>query len=315
MKRYFLSLAFTILFSNLLPAQNDGTGGSFTRLGFGARGMGMGNALTAVREGAVQTYYNPSLASFSEQRTGSLTTSFLSFDRYLNFLSYTQAVQPTAGISGGIINSGVRNIDGRDANGNHTDYYSTTDNEFYLAFANRMTENLSLGVSVKLFYSKLFDQISTTTVGFDIGAFYRLSPEWNIGGVIQDVGTKYKWDSKPIYDIDGKIVTDNFPQLRRLGVCYAPASNIGIIALDFENSSEGSNMIKIGAEINFVPSFTVRGGVDRWILSGNNPGAKPTFGFSLNNSFTKWTPSITYAYVVEPFSPQNMHILTLSAMF
>jgi hypothetical protein len=322
MKTSLIYLALFIFGLGQLNAQNSGLAGAYTRLGYGARGMGMGNALTSVSEGQIQTYYNPSLAAFSEQRTGALTTSFLAFDRRLNFLSYTQAVEPTAGISAGLIASGMKNIESYDGSGNFIENLSTFDDEFYLAFSNRMTEDFSLGVSVKLYYAKLYEEMSTTTVGFDLGAFYRVTPELGVGAVIQDVSTKYKWDSKPLYDTDGKLTTDKFPQLRRIGVSYAPESKIGLVAIDFENSSEGTNMVKIGAEYNLMPSdsssfnFTIRGGVDRWVLgSDNTPGAKPTFGFTLNHVSTNLTPSITYAYVIEPFSTQGMHLITLSAMF
>jgi hypothetical protein len=321
MKTSLIYLALFVFFFSRLNAQTNGLAGSYTHLGFGARGMGMGNALTSVTEGSLQSYYNPALAAFSEERTASLATSFLAFDRQLNFLSYTQAVQPTAGLSAGIINSGVKNIDGYDADANPTGALSTQEDEFYLAFSNRMAENFSLGVSVKLYYAKLYDQMSTTTVGFDIGGFYKITPELNVGAVIQDVSTKYKWDSKALYDVNGKLTTDKFPQLRRIGVSYAPDTKIGLVSVDFENSSEGTNMLKMGAEYNFFlsdsahMSFTIRGGVDRWVFGDNATGAKPTFGFTLNHLPAYLTPSITYAYEIEPFSTQGIHVISLSAMF
>ena len=316
MRTLLFHLALLAIVVYPLMAQNSGTPGSYERLGFGARGIGMGNAMSSVSQGAAQTYYNPALGAFSDQRTASLTSSFLSFDRSLNFLSYTQAVKPTGGISLGIINSGVKNIDGRDGDGFHTEDYSTVEDEFYLAFSNRMTEEFSLGVTVKMYYAKLFQDITNTTVGFDAGALYKVTPELSIGGVIQDVSTKYKWDTKAIYDQNGRNTTDKFPQLRRIGVSYAPESKMGIIAVDFENSSEGTNMLKAGVEYNIMMDFfTIRGGVDRVVFDDKSPGAKPTFGFSANDTFGGWSPSITYAYVIEPFSPQGMHFVSLSVIF
>jgi len=48
--------------------------GAFSRMGFGSRGMGMGNALSAVNEGNLVAYYNPALASF--QQGNSFQTSY-----------------------------------------------------------------------------------------------------------------------------------------------------------------------------------------------------------------------------------------------
>src|SRR5512141_2803546 len=132
-------------------AQTTGSAGAFARIGFGARGMGMGNALSAVTTGAISTYYNPALSAFSEERTGAATFGILSLDRYVNFLSYTQSLPPHAGLSVGIINAGVRNIDGRDNDGYHTDDYSTMENQFDLSFSNRVDERVALGVTVKMY--------------------------------------------------------------------------------------------------------------------------------------------------------------------
>lgn len=309
--------AVLLVLSAVIPAaaQNSGSAGAFTRLGSGARGMGMGNAMTAVSHGALQTYYNPALAALSFDRTASATFSILSFDRSLNFISFTQAIKPTGGLSFGLINAGVSNIDGRDNDGVHTDDYSTSEDQFYLSFANRMTENFTLGVSVKLYYAKLFDQVSMTTVGFDVGAHYRITPQLSAGAVLQDVSTKYTWDTKSIYDIDGRTTTDKFPQLRRIGLSYAPDTTRLITSVDFENSSLGTNILRFGIEYSFVEYFTARAGVDRLVLNGDTPGVKPTFGFSVRNRIDGFTPMLTYAFVSEPFSPQGMHILTLSATF
>ena len=185
--------------------------GSFSRLGFGARGMGMGNALTAVGSGDISPYYNPALAGFAETRTASATFGILSLDRSLNFLSYTQPIQPQAGLSIAFISSGVKNIDGRDADGVHTEDYSTFEDQFLFAFANRVSEQVSLGVAIKLNYSKLFDKVTTTTVGFDAGGYFQITPEVSLGAAIKDIGSKYKWDTSPIYGTDGRQITDQFP--------------------------------------------------------------------------------------------------------
>jgi len=296
-------------------AQSAGKAGAYSRMGFGARGIGMGNALTAINSGDISTHYNPALAAFSERRTAAATFGVLALDRYLNFLSYTQAIQQSAGISVGLINAGVRNIDGRDIDGEHTENYSTIEDQFYLAFANRVDERVSLGVTIKLLYGKLFDKISTTTVGFDIGACVQITDQISAGAILQDINSKYKWDTKSIYGKDGKATEDKFPMLRRIGLAYTLPEHYGIISAEFENSSEKTNVIRIGAEYNFMEHFTVRSGIDRWDFNDNAAGAKPTFGFSARNSFGNWTPAVTYAFVFEPFASHGMHIVTLSTSF
>ncbi len=295
--------------------QTAGTAGAFARMGFSARGMGMGNALTAVTTGEVSTYYNPALAAFSEQRTAIASVGILSLDRSLNFLSYTQAIKPTAGISFGLINAGVGNIDGRDADGIHTDDYSTFENQFFLAFSNRLDQRVSIGVGIKLYYSKLFDQVKSTTVGFDLGACVRATDDLSIGAAIQDINSRYKWDSKSLYDVNGKSTDDKFPTLQRIGLAYRVGGTQALLSGEFEHSSEGTNIIRVGTEYVFTENFSARGGIDRWDFSNDATGIKPTFGFSVRNSFNGWSPAISYAYIVESFAPSGMHIITLSTSF
>jgi hypothetical protein len=303
------------LCTGIARAQIAGSAGAFARMGSGARGMGMGNAMTAVNSGDVQTYYNPSLAAFSENRSAGATFGILSMDRSLNFLNYTQPIHPTAGVSFGIINAGVKNIDGRDADGEKTGDLSTFENQFYLAFSNRVSDRVSLGVAVKLYYSKLYDQVTSTTVGFDVGFCAQVTDNLTLGGAIQDLNSKYTWDTKVIYDQNGKTTTDKFPTLRRFGVALRLPSNLGLVSAEFENTSMQTNVFRAGAEYYVIEYLTLRAGIDRIDPSSDATGAKPTLGFTIRNSFIGLTPSVTYAYVFESFAPQGMHIITLSTTF
>jgi hypothetical protein len=314
-KNLFVALCVLVM-STTVYAQSSNNAGAFARMGFGARGISMGNALTAVTTGDVSTYYNPAVAAFSGERYAAASFGILSLDRRLNYLSYTQPVQPTAGLSIGIINAGVSNIDGRDANGNHTENYSTFENQFYIAFSNRVHPDVSIGVAVKLYYSKLFTDVKSTTVGFDVGICVHIIEQLYGGFAMQDLGSKYNWNSQSIYpDPYGKQTTDNFPSLRRIGLSYILPSNLGLLSADFENSSNKTNILRFGAEYYAVEYFTVRCGLDRLDFSDAATGAKPTFGFTAKKTFGNWTPALTYAYAFESFAPQAIHIITLSTTF
>jgi len=120
MRFLFSILTFIGMAASPVDAQLAGTPGAFARLGFGARGMGMGNALTAVIDGDVASFYNPAVTPFLTERVAAVSYGLLSLDRSLNTLSYSQAIKPTAGFSFGIINAGVSKIDGRDGDGAQT---------------------------------------------------------------------------------------------------------------------------------------------------------------------------------------------------
>lgn len=313
--KIIIGITFLLLStSTTLEAQIGGKAGSFARMGFGARGMSMGNAISAVTTGEINSYYNPALIPFAEHRTASMTYSFLSFDRYLNFLSYGQAVKPTAGISFGIINAGVGDIEERNSEGVKTGNISTSENMFFLSFANRIHNDVSIGVSVKLFYHKLYEQVSSTTVGFDIGMLIQATKNISVGITVQDINSRYKWDTNPIYG-RGSQTEDAFPNLRRVSIAYQLPNNLGIVAAEFENSSVKTNHVRFGTEILLHPSFSIRTGIDRWNLGNNYSGLKPTFGYSIQGEFDGWTPALDYSYVIEPFATNNMHVITFSIKF
>lgn len=317
MKIFFTLILILFTLALQVYPQTAGMAGAFARMGFGARGMSMGNALTAVTNGEISAYYNPALSAFSEDRTAMTTFSILSLDRYLNFLSYTQAVKPTAGISAGLINAGVRKIDGRNSDGMHTEDYSTYENQFFLSFSNRVNDRISIGVGIKLYHSKLFEKVTSTTVGFDVGVGLRLTDNISIGAVLQDLGSKYIWDTKPMYSdpTRGKTTTDKFPSLRRIAIAYLLPDKNGTVAIEYENSSAKSNVIRIGAEYYFMDYFTVRSGVDRLDFSEHKTGIKPSLGFTVKKPYDTWTPSVTYGFVFESFAPHGMHIITISGTF
>ena len=117
------TIVLSLLFVSGVVAQSDqyselsSLPGAFSRMGFGARGMGMGNAMSAVITGDMVAYYNPALSVFQEKNSFQTSYSFLSLDRNLNFLSFTKKFilgkkdsdgniigkKRVAGISAGII--------------------------------------------------------------------------------------------------------------------------------------------------------------------------------------------------------------------
>jgi hypothetical protein len=298
-----------------IQAQLAGTPGSFSRMGFGARGMGMGNALTAVTAPDPTSYYNPALPSFATERLATATYGFLSLDRRLGFLSFTQSIHPTAGLSAGIIYAGVHNIDGRDSDGEHTGDYSTSEYQFFLAFSNKFADQLSIGVAAKFYYNDLFQDATSTTVGVDVGALYRVTESLTVGAVVQDIDAKYHWDTSSLYGTSGAATTDQFPLLLRAGLAYVLPKGFGTVAMDIERNNQGTTLIRAGAEVTVVEYLTVRGGIDRMQTTENENGVKPSFGFTIQKGFDGLSPSISYAYVFEPFSTSGMSIVSVSFGF
>jgi len=304
--------------------------GAFSRIGFGARGIGMGNAMSSVIEGNLVSYYNPALSVFQDDNSFQTSYSILSLDRSLNFLNFTRRFEfysskdsaveikkprATAGLSFGIINSGVSNIDGRDNQGFPTGELKTSENQFFIGMGIRVSDKLAIGVAAKFYYYKLYEAVTSTGLGFDFGALYKINENFSVSAVLADLNSKYKWDSTPIYDQDGSSFTDEFPLLRKVGVSYYNES-IGLLAsLEFENSNAETNILRAGVEYNIYENLFFRGGVDQFNLSNADFLPKPSAGFSYSKIFGSITAGIHYAFMIEQYSPHDRHIVGLTINF
>jgi hypothetical protein len=315
------------VYSQAVSSEISSMPGAFSRLGFGARGMGMGNALSSVTEGNLVSYYNPALPVFQQDNSFQTSYSFLSLDRSLNFINYTRrfdffsskdsSSQPkaTAGVSIGIINSGVSNIDGRDNDGNPTGNLTTSENQFFIALANKFSSKLAAGIAFKVYYYNLYQQISATGVGFDIGALYSLNKHWNISFVLTDLNSQYRWDTSPVYDQQGTTSTDKFPTLKKIGVSYNNDEYGVIVSAELESSNGGTNILRSGIEYCIFKNLYLRGGIDQVNLSNSDFPSNPSLGFSYIKSFGNIKIGVDYAFVVEPYSPEDRQIVGLNFNF
>ncbi|MFN0158569.1 MAG: hypothetical protein ACKVRP_10935 [Bacteroidota bacterium] len=295
-------------------AQFGGKAGAFSRMGFGARGIGLGNAMTAVSTGDLVGYYNPAALPFARDINIAATFGILSLDRKLNFLSYTQPVHPSAGIAFGIINSGVSDIDGRDFDGEPTGPLNTSENQIFLAFANQFKGGLSLGITLKLYHHRLYTDVASTIVGLDFGGMMKVSESITIGASVRDINSEYKWDTSILYGQDGNSTIDKFPILFSFGASYILPDSMGLVAVDVEASNQKTLLARVGVEVPLIPELTLRAGIDRIDLKEKGNGIKPTFGFTVRKGFGDWVPALNYAYVVEPFVSTGMHVISLSVV-
>lgn len=324
--RVFIAAAVIISFgASITYAQLGGRAGAYSRMGFGARGMGMGNALTAVTSGDAVGYYNPATLPYAEYRNAAVSFGILSLDRRLNFLSFVQplsrggdstAQRPQAGLAVGIINSGVTRIDGRDSDGEPTGPLQTSENQAFLSFGTTLRNRLSLGVSIKYLYHHLYTGVNSSTFGFDLGILFPISERLTVGATARDFSSKYSWDTKDVYgEQQAATTTDRFPRLYTIGAAYTLPDSLGCIAADVEFSDQATIHAKVGIEIAILSEVFVRAGMDRINLKDKGMGVRPAFGFTARQSFDSWTPAVNYAFVLEPFAPSGLHMISLSVIF
>jgi hypothetical protein len=340
--KIFLLIAMLNIAATNVNAQEGSYAGSFARMGFGARGLSMGNALVSDIYGDVSGYYNPALSCFQDQGYLNLGYTFLTLDRSLNYVGFSKKfnlpnkADQGAGISLSWINAGVGNIDGRDNDTRQTGMLNTFENQFYLGTGFLLDKDFSVGVGFKLYYSKLYDGVKSSTVAFDIGSIYRVMPNLSLGFAVRDISAKYKWDSSPVYGTSGTTTTDKFPTLIDLGGTYELPNKRGSVSLEFEtisnprfettdslgNVTQSDRKIeytfKIGAEYKLTEQFILRGGVDRIDFSADDlmGNIKPGLGIGFYKTFTKNTLlGIDYSFQYEPFTHDGIHNISIGFKF
>ncbi len=310
----------------------EGAAGAFTRMGFGARGQGMGNALSTVIDGTISTYYNPALSAYQEGHVLYGSYAFLALDRKFNQISYTQTirihdkaaqvyadepgVQSISGISIGWINAGDATIQGYDSDGRPTDMLSVFENQFYVNFGTRFSDKLAVGFNAKFYHSGLYEGVTSSGFGVDIGVLYQISSQLRFALVAQELLSKYKWDTSDLYGPQlGNSTEDLFARIFRAGVGYSLPDKFGVVSAEMEMIGGDSYLGRVGVEIPVVEQIVLRGGVERLDFSDLGIEARPTFGFSVSQTLAQLHPVIHYAFILEPVAPSPTHVLSFAVSF
>ncbi len=303
----------TSFIANEAIANNNGAWvGSFSRMGFGPRGIAMGNAVNAVTHGPIVSYYNPAAIAFSTAPTLEASVGLLSLDRSLNFAHFTTRIPPAAGFSIAVINAGVSDIDGRNRDGIHTRYFSTSENMFSFAFGLQFTERIAAGISFKLYYYSLYDDMSSTTIGLDLGFLYQLNRRIQLAAGIKDINSKYKWDSSNLYEQQGRVTEDNFPLLYQIGGSYLSDDKTLLVSIQSEYSEAYGFILRGGVEAFVSENIILRGGIDNML---DEDSSKPSLGIGIRHPVRDWLPSFNYTLVFEPHAPSSFHIISVGIEF
>ncbi len=337
----FLALSLIILFAGTadLLAQNGGFAGAYSRMGFGPRGMGMGNAMTAVHQQGVFAHYNPALASTVRRSEFDFSSSLMSFDRRLNTVNLAFQVPPNAGINIGLLHAGVSDFDGRTTSGVPTDKFSTNEISMFVAFGLNPGERFSLGFSAKLLYADYFDNVdSPLGFGLDLGFLYRVNDNLSFGGAIQDLFSSYTWTTADLFGSNLASRTDRFPTRFKIGAAYDFSQYDLLLSAEFETRSQrseliervidesqgrprvrtttgdittGSSQFRTGAAYGIHERVEIRGGWEIGDLTHVSESHRPSASFSLMLPLRNFDSYIDYTFIREPEGISYMHVFAL----
>ncbi|MFA5803511.1 MAG: hypothetical protein WC879_02605 [Melioribacteraceae bacterium] len=308
----------------------NSSAGAFSRIGFGPRGIAMGNSLSAVKEGNLISYYNPAVSVFQNGNSFQSGYSFLSLDRKLNFVSFTRRFdfyskkdsalenrkpRTSAGLNVGLINSGVSNIDERDNQGFKKGTLTTSENQFFISVAIKFSEKVAAGFSTKFYYYKLYQDITSTGLGFDLGLLYSYSKNMIFSFVFSDLNSKYKWDSSPLYDIDGSLTENKFPTGKKIGMSYRFDEYELLTSSEFYFDNYGTKTLRLGVEYNPINDLFFRAGIDNYQLTNGDEPVKPSFGIGYAENISNIVVGFDYAFMFEPYSSKDRHIMGIHINF
>ncbi|MBT3449065.1 MAG: PorV/PorQ family protein [Bacteroidetes Order II. Incertae sedis bacterium] len=332
-KRY---IALLVLFLVGFQAQAQ-YAGSFSRIGFGARGISMGNALAADIFQETSPYYNPAHTPLASGQHLEASVAALSFDRSLQFLQVGAPLQQRAGFSIGLIHSSVSNIDGRDNSGFHTSDLSVDEYAGFLAFGLKLSGRISAGINLQMFRTDLYEGLTPArSVGIDLGLIGRITKNWAVGIVLDDLLARYSWDSSDLGS-GGRSTTDNFPRRIRLGVTTQQLKSTLILSAEIEsrftsvksftretrlfgdspaevvnetNLVLGESRFRFGAEYLMMEQVAFRAGVEQ-LGSAMLDSVRPSAGFRVDQMVGELRLRLEYAFALEAQAGGKIHLASL----
>jgi hypothetical protein len=260
----------------------------------------------------------------------------LAYDRQLQSLEFTTPLGPTAGVGLGLIHGGVSDIDGRNADGVHTQTLSTDEFALSLAFGNRFAERVSVGVGFTLYQSDVVPETSPVRgFGIDIGLAYRVTARLKVAGAVTDLLAKYEWDTS---SLEGQSRTDRFPVRVLVGGSYTLLDGQVRLLAEAESRFVGRDRQvvdrvvqtsggprqetrtesvllhsfrgRLGATYRPVDILALRAGLDRVGVNGAD-GLRPSAGFGVRQTVGELNVRLSYAAALEPHVRTVMHLGTI----
>ncbi len=314
MKKLILIVWLLIISMGLLQAQDGygGYAGSYARMGLGARSMALGNAGVADETNGFSFYYNPALTAFAKDKTFASAYNFLSLDRYLGFIGFSMQIPPSAGFSIGWLSSGVGDLRRYDSRGIDLGEMSQSANAFYFNFAIKFFEKLSFGLTIKYLWESIssdyaddpFDY-SSSGLGWDFGAAYRLNEKLTFAASVRDIGSKLQANTSDIFQFGGTTI-DRFPKFFTVGLRYTTPFNWLRVLYDFEIGEHDVNRHHAGLEAFYNDLLFLRFGMnDSYFTAGAGMGFK----------LYKYKSKLDYAFVPSVVDEGSSHVFSWQIHF
>lgn len=246
----------------------------------GAESTGLGEAFLSLADGSQAIGWNP--AGLTEGRSVNMTFSHNSWlaGMYHDYVSASIS-REKYGFGFAVTTLHVEDIEARDKASEKPLYtFTSTDFNFSLAYARKMSEKLATGIAVKFLYEKIaWDEIWWGAV--DLGSNYRFNKDLRFSLALKNLAPKKSID-------DEKIM---MPIELRMGTAYTLPFDMKpariIASMDLSQIYNERFEIYSGVQTVFYDILTVRFGL--------KPLSEVSF-FSTGAGLTKGFASIDYSF-------------------
>jgi tetratricopeptide (TPR) repeat protein len=259
-----VALAWLVLAPFAARAQDGGTDSPFTKIGAGARGIGLGRAFVSLADDASAMYWNPA-ALKNVQRMQFMAMYMPLYGDFTDATyTYFGFVYPT--LSAGAFGVGYMGVgttfEGADEIGRPTGEQSASESQFLVSYAASrhfgwVFGELAAGASFKV-SRQTVDPFSSTAPGVDIGIRYipdRMK-SLVLGVNLQDiVGAQYKLD----------LEEDTVDRTILMGAGYTKRFGNGSamrVMLQYDMPERADSRFHVGAEYAFTKFLALRAGFD-----------------------------------------------------
>lgn len=236
----------------------------FLNIGAGARGLGMGGAVTANQNDVYSPMWNPAgLLGIDRDWQGAAMHAeyFESIAKY-DYIAFAKPLDNNGGVFAiSVVRLGIDNILNTtqliDSEGN-IDYdkitsFSQSDYAALLSYAFHPggDQKLDVGVSAKLVYRNVGKFASGYGFGFDIGAIYHADTGWNYGAVLKDATTTINFWTVNQKELSTIVNGEEFnPAPKDKMELTMPKLNVGI-SKNFELNRDLELLPEAGLNIDF----------------------------------------------------------------
>lgn len=310
-KKSFLIMIVVLfsLTSNLCADTGDGGyAGAFQQSGLGARALGIGGAFVGVADDATAGFFNPAGLVQIRSRTFGAFFRKMTLDRRLSYITFCQPIREEATLSLGWTNVGVKDVVGRNENGEITEDIKNYENVIELFFARKILEKLSVGVRIGYAQYNLAN-INAYGIGFGFSAFGKPIQKLRLGAAVENIGMKYSWTSGDYwkkFDLLGSSSKENFPISLRFGASYLLLKDRILISTEIDKSEKQKEKIHLGVEGWILEKLAARAGYDKGSL---------TLGMGLRQKMRSTILGFDYAYVSSRVGDDPDHLISLQLEF